>query len=110
MRKNLLSKILCFNPCTYIRYDDKIGHAVLDLQISTHVPVKDTTSGCRKGTLRNMVSIHVPVKDTTQARDADSRTLAVSTHVPVKDTTACLLKALFITFSANDSANNDIRQ
>ena len=38
------------------------------------------------------------------------RMRSVSTHVPVKDTTACLLKALFITFSANDSANNDIRQ
>ena len=36
--------------------------------------------------------------------------LPVSIHVPVKDTTACLPKALFITLSANDSANNDIRQ
>ena len=36
--------------------------------------------------------------------------ITVSIHVPVKDTTACLPKALFITLSANDSANNDIRQ
>ncbi len=56
------------------------------------------------------VSIHVPVKDTTTLINYQQEISKVSIHVPVKDTTACLPKALFITLSANDSANNDIRQ
>ena len=100
--------------------------------VSIHVPVKDTTFLVSLSLHRLRVSIHVPVKDTTYmatslnwtkqgfnprtrkgydlAAEDGRYVVTVSIHVPVKDTTACLPKALFITLSANDSANNDIRQ
>ena len=77
-----------------------------------------------------MVSIHAPVKDATnhdkrrrqhkycfnprtrKGCDKDgmyiTRADKVSIHAPVKDATPCLWKALLITFSAYNFANNKV--
>ena len=108
-----------------------VTDTVFDVQfVSTHAPVKDATHRKLLEKLFSEVSTHAPVKDATllqiqgyQSNCFNPRTrkgcdsayifdnkdfIKVSTHAPVKDATACLWKALLITFSAYNFANNKV--
>ena len=83
-------------------------YAALARNVSIHAPVKDATLVGELQAMGKKVSIHAPVKDATAKKHIEGVEYAVSIHAPVKDATPCLWKALLITFSAYNFANNKV--
>ena len=104
----ICSRCIGFNPRTR-KGCDGIGSVVMSsIRVSIHAPVKDATKGQDHALQRTDVSIHAPVKDATSSSGDVVTKQKVSIHAPVKDATPCLWKALLITFSAYNFANNKV--